>query len=92
MTMRGFGVPVVFDVTHSLQTPGGERTGGDRRFAPTLARAAVAAGCDVLFVETHLKPDKALSYAGTMLPLGELASFLEDMKRVRQAYLACSSK
>jgi len=91
-TMRDFGVPVVFDVTHSLQTPGGERTGGDRRFAATLARAAVAAGCDVLFVETHRQPEKALSDAGTMLPLSELGSFLEDMKRMRQAYVASSSK
>jgi len=91
-TMRGFGVPVAFDVTHSLQTPGGERTGGDRRFAGTLARAAVAAGCDALFVETHHEPQKALSDAGTMLPLRELKSFLEDMTRLRRAYLACSTK
>jgi 2-dehydro-3-deoxyphosphooctonate aldolase (KDO 8-P synthase) len=91
-TMRGLGVPVVFDVTHSLQTPGGERTGGDRRFAATLARAAVAAGCDALFVETHLEPETALSDAGTMLPLGELRGFLEDMTKLRRAYLACSTK
>ena len=91
-TMRSFGVPVVFDVTHSLQRPGGERTSGDRGFAGTLARAAVAAGCDALFVETHDEPEKALSDAGTMLPLSELRSFLTDMTRLRQAYLACSSK
>ncbi|MBN1503820.1 MAG: 3-deoxy-8-phosphooctulonate synthase [Candidatus Eisenbacteria bacterium] len=91
-TMRGFGVPVAFDVTHSLQTPGGERTGGDRRFAGTLARAAVAAGCDALFVETHHEPEKALSDSGTMMPLSELKRFLEDMVKLRRAYLACSSR
>jgi len=90
--MRAFGVPVVFDVTHSLQRPGGERTGGDRGFAAALARAAVAAGCEVLFVETHHEPDKALSDAGTMLPLSELGGFLSDMTGIRRAYLACSSK
>ncbi len=90
--MRSFGVPVVFDVTHALQTPGGEKTGGDRRFAATLARAAVAAGCDALFVETHRQPEKALSDAGTMLPLSELGGFLEDAAKIRRAYLACSSK
>ena len=91
-TMRALGVPVVFDVTHSLQRPGGERTGGDRGFAGTLARAAVAAGCDVLFVETHHDPGRALSDAGTMLPLSELGGFLADMVRVRRAYLDCTSK
>ena len=90
--MRAFGVPVVFDVTHSLQRPGGERTGGDRGFAAALARAAVAAGCEVLFVETHHEPEKALSDAGTMLPLSELGGFLRDMTGIRRAYLACSSK
>jgi 2-dehydro-3-deoxyphosphooctonate aldolase (KDO 8-P synthase) len=91
-TMRGLGVPVVFDVTHALQTPGGERTGGDRGFAASLARAAVAAGCDALFVETHHEPEKALSDAGTMLPLSQLGNFLADMTRMRRAYLACSSE
>lgn len=91
-SMRSFGVPVVFDVTHSLQKPGGERTGGDKGFAGTLARAAVAAGCDVLFVETHDQPDKALSDAETMLPLRDLKGFLSDMTRLREVYLACSSR
>jgi 2-dehydro-3-deoxyphosphooctonate aldolase (KDO 8-P synthase) len=91
-TMRSFGVPVVFDVTHALQRPGGERTGGDRDFAGILARAAVAAGCDALFVETHRDPEKALSDAGTMLPLKELGGFLADMVKLRRAYLACSSR
>jgi len=90
MTMRSMGVPVAFDVTHSLQRPGGERTSGDRVFAATLARAAVAAGSDALFVETHEKPDRALSDPETMLPLSSLKRFLEDMIRVREAFLKCS--
>ena len=90
MTMRSMGVPVAFDVTHSLQRPGGKRTSGDRVFAATLARAAVAAGSDALFVETHEKPDRALSDPETMLPLSSLKRFLEDMIRVREAFLKCS--
>jgi 2-dehydro-3-deoxyphosphooctonate aldolase (KDO 8-P synthase) len=90
MTMRSMGVPVAFDVTHSLQRPGGKRTSGARVFAATLARAAVAAGSDALFVETHEKPDRALSDPETMLPLSSLKRFLEDMIRVREAFLKCS--
>lgn len=90
MTMRSFGVPVVFDVTHSLQRPGGERTSGDRDFAATLARAAVAAGCDALFVETHEEPDTALSDAESMLPVSSLGRFLADMIRIREAFLKCA--
>ena len=90
MTMRSMGVPVAFDVTHSLQRPGGERTSGDRVFAATLARAAVAAGSDAVFVETHEKPDGALSDPETMLPLSSLKRFMEDMIRVREAFLKCS--
>ncbi len=90
--MRALGVPVVFDVTHSLQKPGGERTGGDRSGAALLARAAVAAGCDALFVETHDDPESALSDAGTMLPLTKMEDFLSDAVRMRSAYLECSLK
>jgi 2-dehydro-3-deoxyphosphooctonate aldolase (KDO 8-P synthase) len=90
MTMRSMGVPVAFDVTHSLQRPGGERTSGDRVFAATLARAAVAVGSDALFVETHEKPESALSDPETMLPLSSLRTFLEDMIRIREAFLKCS--
>ncbi|MCX5800526.1 MAG: 3-deoxy-8-phosphooctulonate synthase [Candidatus Eisenbacteria bacterium] len=89
-TMRSMGVPVVFDVTHSLQRPGGERTSGDTAFAATLARAAVAAGSDALFVETHEKPDGAPSDSETMLPVSSLKRFLEDMIRIREAFLKCS--
>jgi 2-dehydro-3-deoxyphosphooctonate aldolase (KDO 8-P synthase) len=90
MAMRSMGVPVAFDVTHSLQRPGGECTSGDRTFAATLARAAVAAGSDALFIETHEKPDGAPSDSGTMLPLSSLKRFLEDMIRIREAFLKCS--
>ena len=61
--MQDLGCPVIFDATHSVQMPGGagDRSGGDRRMVPYLARAAVAAGCDGLFLETHPHPDQALS-------------------------------
>lgn len=69
--------PVVYDATHSVQRPGcGGRTGGDRRFIPPLARAAVAAGCDALFMEVHRDPDRALSDSGTVFPLDELPGLM----------------
>ena len=69
--MKEFGYPVVFDATHSVQTPGskGDSTGGDRRFVPTLAKCAMAAGADVLFFEIHPDPDCALCDGPNMLPL-----------------------
>jgi len=77
-TMRAFGVPVCFDATHSVQQPGGrgETSGGDRRFAPVLARAAVAVGIDALFMEVHPDPDSALSDGPNMIPLAELRGLL----------------
>ena len=83
--MRASGWPVVFDATHSLQQPGGETTGGQREFAFPLMRAAVACGVEGLFFETHPDPAKALSDAGTQLPLAQAASFLDDARRVRDA-------
>jgi 2-dehydro-3-deoxyphosphooctonate aldolase (KDO 8-P synthase) len=74
--LRGLRATVVFDVTHALQHPG---SGGDRRFARTLARAAIAAGADGLFLETHPDPLRALSDAATQLPLSGVSSFLEEM-------------
>lgn len=72
--MRGIGWPVVFDATHSVQTPGSGNgsTGGDRRLAPYLAAAAAAVGVDGLFVETHEDPDRALSDGPNMIPLAIL--------------------
>jgi 2-dehydro-3-deoxyphosphooctonate aldolase (KDO 8-P synthase) len=74
------GVPVVFDGTHSVQRPGkaAGSSGGDPQFIPALVRAAVAAGCDGLFLETHPRPRTAPSDATNMLPLEELRSLLED--------------
>src|SRR3990172_7821189 len=79
--LRGFGYPVVFDVTHSLQLPGGEgnQSGGERQFAEPLARAAVAAGVDGLFMEVHDNPAKALSDPATQLPLAELRPLLQKV-------------
>jgi 2-dehydro-3-deoxyphosphooctonate aldolase (KDO 8-P synthase) len=76
---------VVFDATHSVQRPSGPVTGGDRRHVPALARAAVAAGLDALFLETHPDPARALSDAATQWPLELLPGLLESCLRVRQA-------
>jgi len=75
--MRGY-TPVIFDVTHSIQRPGGlgGKSGGDRQFAPYLAKAAAAAGVDGFFIETHPNPEKALSDGPNMVPLGEMKEFL----------------
>lgn len=72
--MRSFGYPVIFDATHSVQRPGGNGTGtgGDRSMAPVLSRAAVAAGCDGLFMETHVDPDHALSDAANSMAVSTL--------------------
>jgi 2-dehydro-3-deoxyphosphooctonate aldolase (KDO 8-P synthase) len=72
--LQRLGFPVVFDATHSVQLPGagGTASGGQREFAPVLARAAVAAGADGLFVETHPEPDRALSDGPNMIPLSEM--------------------
>jgi 2-dehydro-3-deoxyphosphooctonate aldolase (KDO 8-P synthase) len=74
--------PVIFDVTHSVQQPGGKggSSGGQREFAPFLARAAAAVGVDGFFIETHPNPDKALSDGPNMIPLHEMESFLTMIK------------
>lgn len=75
--------PVVFDVTHSIQQPGGlgGKSGGQREFAPYLSRAAAAAGVDGFFIETHPNPAKALSDGPNMVPLAEMKEFLKMIKR-----------
>jgi 2-dehydro-3-deoxyphosphooctonate aldolase (KDO 8-P synthase) len=85
--MQECGRPVIFDATHSVQKPGGQgdRSGGERRLVPTLARAAVAAGCDGLFLETHPDPDHAPSDGPNMLPLDELPGLIRSCLRLRQA-------
>ena len=84
--IRSFGYPVIFDVTHSLQLPGGrgDASGGQREFALTLARAAVAAGVDGLFVEVHPDPGRALSDASTMIPLDEIEALLRQTKALHE--------
>jgi 2-dehydro-3-deoxyphosphooctonate aldolase (KDO 8-P synthase) len=79
--MAEIGAPVIFDATHSVQQPGGQgtSTGGDRRFVPVLARAAVAVGVAGVFIETHQDPDNAPSDGPNMVPIGELPALLEDL-------------
>lgn len=78
--LRRTGWPVVFDATHSVQQPGGlgERSGGQRRFVPVLARAALAVGVDALFVETHEDPERAPSDGPNMVPLAAMRDLLVD--------------
>ncbi len=75
------GAPVIFDATHSVQQPGGQgaQSGGERRFVPVLARAAVAVGVAGIFIETHQDPDRAPSDGPNMLPLGELEPLLAQL-------------
>jgi 2-dehydro-3-deoxyphosphooctonate aldolase (KDO 8-P synthase) len=85
--MQDLGRPVIFDATHSVQMPGGagDRSGGERRMVPYLARAAVAAGCDGLFLETHPRPDEALSDGPNMVALEQLPALVETCLRLRRA-------
>ena len=85
--MQDLGAPVIFDATHSVQSPGGagDKSGGDRRMVPYLARAAVAVGCDGVFMETHPEPDKALSDGPNMIALADLPALLDSLIRVRSA-------
>ncbi|MCB2226607.1 MAG: 3-deoxy-8-phosphooctulonate synthase [Desulfarculaceae bacterium] len=82
--MRARGVPVVFDATHSVQLPGGLGTasGGDREHAPVLARAAVAAGADAVFLEVHPDPDQARCDGPNSLPLYEVGALLKQLKAI----------
>lgn len=80
------GAPVVFDATHSVQQPGGQGTvsGGERRFVPVLARAAVAVGVAAIFTETHQDPDKAPSDGPNMLPISQMRGMLEKLIKIDQ--------
>jgi len=82
--MRGFDVPVVFDATHSVQLPGGKgsASGGQREFVPVLARAAVASGVSGLFMETHPKPEEALSDGPNAWPLPRMRALLETLVEI----------
>lgn len=85
--MRDFGVPVIFDATHSVQKPGGNgtSTGGNRQYVEYLAKAALAVGADGLFMETHPEPDHAKSDGPNMVPLGEMKKLLKKLVRVYDA-------
>jgi 2-dehydro-3-deoxyphosphooctonate aldolase (KDO 8-P synthase) len=85
--MQDLGRPVIFDATHSVQKPGtgAATTGGERRMVPYLARAAVAVGCDGLFLETHPRPDEALSDGPNMIALDDLPALVECCLRIGRA-------
>jgi 2-dehydro-3-deoxyphosphooctonate aldolase (KDO 8-P synthase) len=84
--MRGFGFPVIFDATHSVQAPGGlgKSSGGDRRFVPVLAQAGVVAGADGVFMEVHERPDRAPSDGPNMVPLRELERLLVRLLKLKK--------
>ena len=80
-TMAEFGAPVIFDATHSVQQPGGQGTtsGGERKFVPVLARAAVAVGVAGVFIETHQDPDSAPSDGPNMVPLNKIEALIKNL-------------
>ncbi|MBC8003816.1 MAG: 3-deoxy-8-phosphooctulonate synthase [Opitutaceae bacterium] len=85
--LKKLGCPVIFDATHSVQLPGGggDKSSGQREFAPVLANCAVAAGADGVFIETHPDPDKALSDGPNMVPLAEMARLLSTLVKIHAA-------
>lgn len=87
--MKGLGYPVLYDATHSVQIPGGmgHASGGQREMVFPLARAAVAAGADGLFIEVHETPEKALSDSATMVPVDQLMPLLKQAKEIRTLLL-----
>ncbi len=82
--MKAFGYPVVFDATHSVQLPGGagNASGGQREYINTLSKAAVAAGCNGVFMEVHPDPGKALSDGATQLALNDVGAFIKELRRL----------
>jgi 2-dehydro-3-deoxyphosphooctonate aldolase (KDO 8-P synthase) len=91
--LKTYNHPAIFDVTHSLQLPGAAdgKSGGERHFAPSLAYAALAAGADGLFIETHPDPDQAISDASTQIPLAQLPSLIQrclSIWKVARTYYA----
>jgi 2-dehydro-3-deoxyphosphooctonate aldolase (KDO 8-P synthase) len=84
--IKAMGYPVVYDATHSVQLPGkeGSTSGGQREMIEPLAKAAVAAGCNGLFIETHENPESALSDSASMLPLNLLSPLVEKIKKIRE--------
>ena len=88
--LRRFGSPVIFDATHSVQLPGaaGDKSAGQREFAPVLARCAVAAGANGLFIETHPAPEQALSDGPNMIPLNEMGPLLRTLLKIKSVLSA----
>lgn len=82
--MKQFGFPVCFDASHSVQLPGGlgHSSGGQREFIPTLAKAAIAAGADLLYIESHPNPKEAKSDKESVFPFGELRRLMEELKKI----------
>lgn len=90
LIMREFGYPVIYDASHSVQTPAGKgsSSGGERKYIPYLSMAAVACGVDGLFIETHENPGKALSDGPNMIRLSELEKMLSKIKKIEKALKA----
>jgi len=86
--MQATGFPVIFDATHSVQLPGGagQRSGGQRAYAPILARAAVAAGADGVFLEVHPDPDKALCDGPNSLQLASLKPIFSQLQAIHRIH------
>lgn len=86
MEMKKLGYPVIFDATHSVQKPGknGTSTSGKREYVPYLAKAAMAAGADGLFLETHFEPDNALSDGANMIPIDEVKSLIGVCMKIKE--------
>lgn len=89
--MQGFGVPVCFDATHSVQLPGGlgDSSGGQREFIPVLAKAAIAVGADCLYMEAHPEPAKAKSDSASVLDFKDLPALL---RKLEQLYAVCNNQ
>lgn len=90
--MQELGYPVLYDATHSVQLPGGlgDRSGGQKEFIPTLSRAALAAGCNGIFAESHPDPQSAKSDAASVIPFSELPDLVESWLRIYEATQLCT--
>jgi len=91
LIMKEFGYPVIYDATHSVQTPSGkgDKSGGDRRFIPYLSMAAVACGADGIFMEVHESPDRALSDGPNMMKLSDMDKLLRSLKEIEKTVKRC---
>lgn len=91
--MQKFGYPVCFDASHSVQLPGGlgNASGGQREFIPTLTRAAIAAGCNCLFIESHPRPELAKSDKDSVFPIAALSNLLEQILPIYEVVQRCPS-